>query len=950
MFGLMNKRPASRTLYSFSQVSELERRAMLAGDIGAAMSTIVDSCEVNSAEETTPNLVGPILPGAQDIQHSGSPEILVFIDANIDGSDQMLDSVPANANVILLNTSEDPLLQITAAIVRARNVGSVHIISHGRSGEIELAGTVLDERAINQAQQLLGLWKQSLLPGADLMLYGCDVASGTKGRDFINQFAALSGMDIAASLDKTGDSRKGGDWELEQQIGNIESSLVFKTAFQSEYASVLPMTFLSSASRGSSDADGHSGNYGDFLRHDRFGQTYHGQPSDNGKFTNVLNFSNFADTSRLRLNGTAASNGNGLELTQVYGGLGSAFATKPLTIADATSLRTQFQFRIDGGQGTNGADGFVFMIQNNQAGLATLANTGGSGHGYAGTAKSIAIEFDTYQNKGDINDNHISVFANGDMEHPLATRAVPFDLNSGKTLNAWVEYDGKSNQLSVYVSQSANKPHSPLLKTQVDLPEIVGTKAYVGFSAATGSYVNRHEILNWQLDTKQPPGIDDVDVILEWNEVLLNANAVDHARASPEEGGPILTSRAFAIVSGAMYDAYNSIEHIGSEFSFTASQRRDANVDAAVAQAAHDTLVALYPSQKAVFKAELTGTLSRIANGSAENEGRRIGAQVAAKTLQLRAADDVTSVNDPNYAPKSLIGFHNVDPLHPNQGFYGTGTADFEPFVINNLSDFTAPRLDDGTAAGRLAFLNSAQYTQAYNEVLALGGDGITTPTQRTSEQTEIGVYWGYDGRPGIGTPPRLYNQIVRTVAAQEGNTEAENARLFALVNIAMADAGIATWETKYADEFWRPVLGIRSGELDGNSATIGNTNWSPLGGPASNPNPGDSNFTPNFPAYSSGHATFGAATFETLKNFYGTDAIAFSFVSDELNGVTRDANGSVRPLAERTFSSFTQAKLENAQSRIYLGIHWSFDASEGIVSGDNVADYVFANALRPYV
>jgi hypothetical protein len=166
------------------------------------------------------------------------------------------------------------------------------------------------------------------------------------------------------------------------------------------------------------------------------------------------------------------------------------------------------------------------------------------------------------------------------------------------------------------------------------------------------------------------------------------------------------------------------------------------------------------------------------------------------------------------------------------------------------------------------------------------------------------------------------------TIADQRGSDAVKLARLLALVNVAMADAGIAIWESKYYYEYWRPVTGIReadagtgpTGAGDGNPATVGDPAFMPLGAPASNLN--GPNFTPPFPSYPSGHAGFGGALFEILRNFYGTDDIPFTFVSDEFNGVTLDNNRNVRPLIPRSFSSLSEAEEENGQSRIYLGIH----------------------------
>jgi hypothetical protein len=250
--------------------------------------------------------------------------------------------------------------------------------------------------------------------------------------------------------------------------------------------------------------------------------------------------------------------------------------------------------------------------------------------------------------------------------------------------------------------------------------------------------------------------------------------------------------------------------------------------------------------------------------------------------------------------------------------------------------------------------LNSNAYASAYNEAKLLGGDGVNTPSIRTPDQTETGIFWAYDGTPSLCAPPRLYNQIAMKIAQQKGTTNdpLELARLLALVNVSMAEAGIAAWESKFFYQYWRPVTAIResdagtgpSGLGDGNVATVGDPTFHPMGAPASNLT--GPNFTPPFPAYPSGHATFGGALFQTLRRYYHADDIAFTFTSDEFNGTTIDNAGNIRALKPRHFNSLSQAEEENGQSRIYLGIHWSFDKIEGIAQGRKVADYVYDHAF----
>jgi PAP2 superfamily len=166
-------------------------------------------------------------------------------------------------------------------------------------------------------------------------------------------------------------------------------------------------------------------------------------------------------------------------------------------------------------------------------------------------------------------------------------------------------------------------------------------------------------------------------------------------------------------------------------------------------------------------------------------------------------------------------------------------------------------------------------------------------------------------------------------------------ARLFALVNTSLADAGIAAWDTKFFYQYWRPITGIRNAVLP----LPADPAFYPLG--AQDTNAAGPNFTPPFPSYTSGHATFGGALFEILRKFW-PDATPFTFISDEWNGKNKDVNGNIRPLIPEHFTSFSEAETENAQSRIFMGIHWQFDADEGIGQGRAVGDYVFAHAFQP--
>ena len=447
-----------------------------------------------------------------------------------------------------------------------------------------------------------------------------------------------------------------------------------------------------------------------------------------------------------------------------------------------------------------------------------------------------------------------------------------------------------------------------------------------------------------------------VDTLRYWNQIAIDASGFDHTPLQPgetrkfgEQLGPGRSARAMAIVHIAIYDAVNAVMGGYQRYAKVEPAQKPTSIDAAILAAAHDTLVALFPSQKSNFDQLYAADLQQILvkNAAQKAAGIALG-QASAKAILAMRANDKSPGADPKMADEwptnPQPGHWRQDPIGLAPIALGAHWGEVVPFVVLNAREFRTP------APPRM---NSAAYTAAYNEVKSLGGDGVHTPTQRTPEQTHIGIFWAYDGTPSLCAPPRLYNQVTSEISKNETSVM-RLARLYALVNTAMADAGIVSWESKFYWDFWRPVTGVReadvgtgpTGKGDGNPATAGDPTFWPLGAPSSNlRGPG---FTPPFPSYPSGHATFGGALFQTLRNFYGTDKIAFTFVSDEFNGQTREGDGTVRPYLPRSFDNLSQAEEENGQSRIYLGIHWAFDKTAGVTQGRKVANYVFTHEFRP--
>ena len=491
------------------------------------------------------------------------------------------------------------------------------------------------------------------------------------------------------------------------------------------------------------------------------------------------------------------------------------------------------------------------------------------------------------------------------------------------------------------------------------------------------------------------------DPILFWNDAALEANRVSHTNGAKEQTGPTASARALAIVHLAMYDAYAAIDTAAgltpylSEKTTGAPANSPENIAAGVAGAAYTALVAFFPSQKDFFDMRLMKA------GDPMNPAHQFGARAAQNILLFRRNDPLSN-NETNssYMPSQGRGKHRPDPDNPSQGFYGVTHGAAKLFASNKY-ELDEPPFDNAV------YLKALEQVRVKGIQPELTGalDKKFNSKIRTSEETLIGIFWGYDGARGLGTPPRLYNQIIRKIIEHPAvkTTTVENAVLFAMVNVAMADAGIQAWREKYRHEFWRPVVGIREHHFTMGPRALHEENkynddfedgdpfWLPLGAPATNstepleqeiarttPNfpfntmllARPKNFTPNFPAYPSGHATFGAAAFRIAELFLreakGQNKLdeafqEFTFVSEELNGVNKDNRGAVRPRHVRRFPNFDEMIKENGISRIYLGVHWIFDAyldeknpldinskTGGIPLGLNIAKEIFERGLKP--
>jgi membrane-associated phospholipid phosphatase len=389
------------------------------------------------------------------------------------------------------------------------------------------------------------------------------------------------------------------------------------------------------------------------------------------------------------------------------------------------------------------------------------------------------------------------------------------------------------------------------------------------------------------------------DAVIRWNRTLLDAI---RAVKTP----PPVAARDMAIVQAAVFDAVNWIQPLAQPYRVRVAAAPGASLTAAVDEAAFRTLSALFPNERPLFEQQLHRALAHVPGGPAKAEGRSVGRAVARKCLVLRQDDG--SAAQVSYTPGTAPGeWRPTPPAYPPALL--PGWPGVTGFGIKNGAQFRP--------AGPPA-LTSAEYAQAFAEVKALGGKNSTV---RTPDQTQIALFWADNA--GTATPPGHWNEIAEQIAVRRHTSLAENARLFALLDVALADAGIAAWDAKYTYNVWRPVTAIPQAGADGNPATAPDPGWAPLLA------------TPNFPSYVSGHSTFSAAACAVLTEVFGGHT-HFATTSDALPGVVR------------SFRSFRQAAQEAGMSRIYAGIHWQFDNRDGLALGTAVANYDLRHLLRP--
>lgn len=391
------------------------------------------------------------------------------------------------------------------------------------------------------------------------------------------------------------------------------------------------------------------------------------------------------------------------------------------------------------------------------------------------------------------------------------------------------------------------------------------------------------------------------NVILQWNRVLQET-----IRTPGQQPATVFPVRSFAMMHAAMFDAVNSIDGSYTSYLIDVHAGRRASKEAAAAKAARDVLVGLYPTRQTIFDAEMAISIEGIPWYRAW-EGMRVGQMTAARMLQVRANDGWGATPPPYVLPATPGNWQPTPPANAAAGF--THYPSVLPFAIapNQFAPNPPPAL------------TSDEYAADVNEVKALGSAASTI---RTADQTKIAQLWA-----NVNTPTTVFfvwNNVARNVATERNTSTLENARLFALLNIAFHDALHVTFTSKFTHGLWRPVTAIRRADEDNNPNTAPDPNWLPLLG------------NPPYPTYAGNHAAIGTSQATILALLFGRDDIRFEHTWDGAGGATR------------SYAGFNAMADEEERSRVYGGIHFTFDQVAGQSAGRNVASHVFLNFMKP--
>ena len=415
------------------------------------------------------------------------------------------------------------------------------------------------------------------------------------------------------------------------------------------------------------------------------------------------------------------------------------------------------------------------------------------------------------------------------------------------------------------------------------------------------------------------------DAVTVWNA---NAGVAATAACVAPLNNPLHESRIYAMMHVAVHDALNAIDRRSRPYAFKAEAEPGASRDAAVAAAARDVLVSLIAqlplelhSQACIdagvasVEAAYAEALAAIPDDQAKAQGLAVGQAAAAAILALRANDGAVGPFLNFACPQETQpGEYQCTPGTPFIAF--EGWEHVVPFVLEHSSQFRP-----GPPYG----VEKKKYTEDFNEVKAFGGDDIITPSARTPDQTEIALFW-------LESSPLKWNRIARTVSADRGLDLWENARLFGLLNMALADGYIAMVDSKNHYNYWRPITAIRTADTDGNPDTIVDLTWTPLV-----PTPANQD-------YVSGHSIEGGAGAEVLKQFFGSDQISFDDCSVTLPAGSTCSDPT--PVL-RSYTSFSEAAAENAYSRILVGFHFRKSIEEGIKYGEKIGQRAINLYLR---